>query len=252
MKIEFLHQHQQRQHGARCSDRLVAHLPRYAPCRRARSRRCSNLRDRVPGLARAGREARPGIRRAPLAARVATAAPFRRRDRAAATAGAPARSCCSPTPSTRSSSPRTCARPSRVLAARRLSRHASRAARRRPAALLRPHVPRGRHGRRGARRGCAHARGARALRRARQSAASGSSRRACSGCATSSGRCSPAPRPSAVAARGAHVRGVPRARARGRALRAAAPPVPLREARSSTGTATRRRSARCRRRSRRR
>jgi FAD/FMN-containing dehydrogenase/Fe-S oxidoreductase len=49
MKIEFLRQHRQR-HGLTARDRLVAHLPRYAPTA-ARFAALLNLRDRVPGLA---------------------------------------------------------------------------------------------------------------------------------------------------------------------------------------------------------
>ena len=50
MKIEFLHQyHRTHRHSLR--DKLVAHLPRYAPLA-ARAAPLLNLRDRVPGLAK--------------------------------------------------------------------------------------------------------------------------------------------------------------------------------------------------------
>ncbi len=49
MKVEFLH-HYNREHGLSLRDRLVAHLPRYAPVAAALAP-LSNLRDRVPGLA---------------------------------------------------------------------------------------------------------------------------------------------------------------------------------------------------------
>ncbi|MGQ0525177.1 MAG: FAD-binding and (Fe-S)-binding domain-containing protein [Betaproteobacteria bacterium] len=49
MKIEFLH-HYRRRHGLRFKDRLVSHLPRYAPWA-ARVSWLMNLRDRVPGFA---------------------------------------------------------------------------------------------------------------------------------------------------------------------------------------------------------
>jgi FAD/FMN-containing dehydrogenase/Fe-S oxidoreductase len=50
MKIEFLHQYH-RTHRRSLQDRLVAHLPRYAPVA-ARLAPVLNLRDRVPGLAK--------------------------------------------------------------------------------------------------------------------------------------------------------------------------------------------------------
>ncbi|HEY3519389.1 MAG TPA: FAD-linked oxidase C-terminal domain-containing protein [Gammaproteobacteria bacterium] len=50
MKIEFLHQYH-RVHPRSLHDRLVAHLPRYAPAA-ARLAPVLNLRDRVPGLAK--------------------------------------------------------------------------------------------------------------------------------------------------------------------------------------------------------
>jgi Fe-S oxidoreductase len=50
MKIEFQHQYARR-HGVGRRDRLVAHLPRYAPWL-SRAAGLANLRDRVPALAR--------------------------------------------------------------------------------------------------------------------------------------------------------------------------------------------------------
>ena len=50
MKIEFLHQHQQR-HGLSRKDKLIAYLPRYAPYA-AKFSRLLNLRDAVPMFAR--------------------------------------------------------------------------------------------------------------------------------------------------------------------------------------------------------
>ncbi|HYS12574.1 MAG TPA: FAD-linked oxidase C-terminal domain-containing protein, partial [Burkholderiaceae bacterium] len=50
MKIEFLH-HYQRKHGVTLKDRLIAHLPRYAPWA-ARVAWVANLRDTLPGAAR--------------------------------------------------------------------------------------------------------------------------------------------------------------------------------------------------------
>jgi len=50
MKIEFLH-HYHKRHGRSFKERLIAHLPRYAPWA-ARLHRLANLRDAVPGLAR--------------------------------------------------------------------------------------------------------------------------------------------------------------------------------------------------------
>jgi Fe-S oxidoreductase len=50
MKIEFLH-HYHRRHGMPLRERLVAHLPRYAPAA-ALAAPLLNLRDRVPALAR--------------------------------------------------------------------------------------------------------------------------------------------------------------------------------------------------------
>ncbi len=50
MKIEFLHHWHQR-HGLSLKDRLIAHLPRYAPIA-ARLAPLLNLRDRIPALAR--------------------------------------------------------------------------------------------------------------------------------------------------------------------------------------------------------
>jgi FAD/FMN-containing dehydrogenase/Fe-S oxidoreductase len=52
MKIEFLHHYKQR-HGHTLRDRLIAHLPRYAPWA-ARCARLANLRNRSPLLARLG------------------------------------------------------------------------------------------------------------------------------------------------------------------------------------------------------
>ncbi|MEL0108224.1 MAG: FAD-linked oxidase C-terminal domain-containing protein [Rhodospirillaceae bacterium] len=49
MKIEFLH-HYRRQHGVPLKEKLIAHLPRYAPFA-SRFRYLMNLRDTVPGLA---------------------------------------------------------------------------------------------------------------------------------------------------------------------------------------------------------
>jgi FAD/FMN-containing dehydrogenase/Fe-S oxidoreductase len=49
MKIEFLH-HYRRRHGLRFKERIVSHLPRYAPWA-ARVSWLMNLRDRVPGFA---------------------------------------------------------------------------------------------------------------------------------------------------------------------------------------------------------
>jgi Fe-S oxidoreductase len=51
MKIEFLH-HYHKRHGLPLKDRLVAHLPRYAPYA-ARVAPLLNLRDRIPAVARA-------------------------------------------------------------------------------------------------------------------------------------------------------------------------------------------------------
>lgn len=50
MKIEFLH-HYHKRHGRSFKERLIAHLPRYAPWA-ARLHGLANLRDAVPGLAR--------------------------------------------------------------------------------------------------------------------------------------------------------------------------------------------------------
>ena len=50
MKIEFLHQHQQR-HGLSRKDKLIAYLPRYAPYT-AKFSRLLNMRDAVPMFAR--------------------------------------------------------------------------------------------------------------------------------------------------------------------------------------------------------
>jgi Fe-S oxidoreductase len=50
MKIEFLH-HYHRHHRRSVRDRLVAHLPRYAPWA-ARLAPLMNLRDRIPGAAK--------------------------------------------------------------------------------------------------------------------------------------------------------------------------------------------------------
>jgi Fe-S oxidoreductase len=52
MKVEFLH-HYRGRHGLTLRDRLIAHLPRYAPVA-SRFAGLLNLRDRVPGLAAAG------------------------------------------------------------------------------------------------------------------------------------------------------------------------------------------------------
>jgi Fe-S oxidoreductase len=52
MKIEFLH-HYRRRHGLTPRDRLIAHLPRYAPYA-ARIAPVMNLRNRVPTLAKLG------------------------------------------------------------------------------------------------------------------------------------------------------------------------------------------------------
>ena len=49
MKVEFLYQYHQR-HRRPLKDKLIAHLPRYAPVL-ARFAPLANLRDRVPGLA---------------------------------------------------------------------------------------------------------------------------------------------------------------------------------------------------------
>ena len=49
MKIEFLH-HYRKQHGTPLKERLIAHLPQYAPLA-ARFHFLFNLRDRIPGLA---------------------------------------------------------------------------------------------------------------------------------------------------------------------------------------------------------
>ncbi len=66
MKIEFLYQYRKR-HGLGAKDKLVAYLPRYAPLA-ARFGWLANLRDRIPGLARAseillGFSARRGLPR---------------------------------------------------------------------------------------------------------------------------------------------------------------------------------------------
>ena len=66
-----------------------------------------------------------------------------------------ATSCCSSTPSTTTSSRRTRVAALRVLEAAGYRVHVARAGGRGPAALLRPHLPRGRHGGRGAGRGAA-------------------------------------------------------------------------------------------------
>jgi Fe-S oxidoreductase len=52
MKIEFLHQYHQR-HRRKLTDRLVAHLPRYAPAL-SRVPKLANLRNQIPALAHVG------------------------------------------------------------------------------------------------------------------------------------------------------------------------------------------------------
>ena len=94
-------------------ERLVAYLPRYAPCA-ARLAPLLNLRDRVPRAARPGRAAARLCRAAQPAALAQRL--FARRGMPAAEAR---RWCCSSTPSTASSS-RKCARRERVLGARGL------------------------------------------------------------------------------------------------------------------------------------
>jgi hypothetical protein len=156
MKIEFLHHYKQR-HGHTLRDRLVGHLPRYAALGGAPAAAHANLRNRSGWLAKlaepmtgfSARRKLPAFRRDRFTAIAPVTAP------AAHVAPAAARWCCSPTPSTtvRARDP---AAAQRVLAAAGYEVGGRR--RRRPAAVLRPHLPRHRHGRAGARRGAPHAR----------------------------------------------------------------------------------------------
>ena len=181
MKIEAQHA-RARTHG----------VSRQGPADRAACRAGRRSASRLPGLANARewRAGRAGARRegARLRAR-ARPAPLRAATRSGTTSGgaAPARArrrrCCWPTPSTATSSRRTCAPPCACCA--RPATVPVGAATRRAAALLRPHLPRGRHGGRGAGGGAADdGRAGRPTRRWW-----GWSRPACSRCGTSSRPC---------------------------------------------------------------
>ena len=208
MKIEFLH-HYHGRHGWSLKDRLVAYPAALRAARVARRGAAEPARPHA-GLRGAERDARSASRRgARCRSGGATVPPRGRRALPGRARRRSATSCCSSTPSTPTSSPRTRAR--RCACSRRpATACTSPRGGRRAAALLRPHLSRGRHGRRGARRGAAHARGARARTSRAAFRSSASSRRACSACATSSCRCCRARRPRR--SRRAAVRGIPRAR----------------------------------------
>ncbi len=105
MKIEALHRRQQ-VHGLSLRDRLIAHLPRCAPCA-ARVPWLANLRNRVPGAARLSEAWLGFSARRPLPTWRRRHVPARR-DVAATTARDETRtSCSSSTRSPTTSSPRT-------------------------------------------------------------------------------------------------------------------------------------------------
>ena len=171
-------------HGRPAKERLVACLPRYAPYA-ARTRGILNLRDRIPGAARAA-EAALRLLRPPLAADMAAGRGARR-------AGPPPPRRCAGDGRdlvlfgdtfNRYFEPENLSAAERVLAAAGYRLH--HAAAEGPALVLRPHLPRGGPGRRGARRGAAHARRAVAARRGGLPRSSGSSRPASTPSATSS------------------------------------------------------------------
>jgi FAD/FMN-containing dehydrogenase len=138
MKVEFLHHYHQR-HGRSLKDRLIAHLPRYAPFA-AKLAPLLNLRERDGWLARLGEKLRRKWRGAAAGGYLQSL--LRARQRAC-------RTCCA--------------------GGRRLPRVAGTGQRRLATAVLRPNLPRLRHGRRGAPGSAAHAGCAAALCRARYS-----------------------------------------------------------------------------------
>ena len=154
MKIEFL-AHYKARHGHTLKDRLIAHLPDYAPAA-SRVPWLLNLRDRLPGAAWLEREAARPLGQAPPArpgAATPSGAPrdasmFASRDAtiAAARAGGKAAVLFVDTFNGTFESENALAA-ARVLQAAGYTLHTRRQGRRPP--LLRPHLPRQRHGRRG-------------------------------------------------------------------------------------------------------
>ena len=165
MKIEFLH-HYHARHGLPLRERLIAHLPRYAPVA-ARLAPLLNLRDRIGPVARAterwlGLSAR---RTLPRWRRPWT--PSGRRGHVRRRFGGDGRDLVLFGDTfNRYYERENLEAAERVLAAAGYRLHRVEPRRRRPAALLRPHLPVGRPRRRGAAGGPPHARRARALRRA--------------------------------------------------------------------------------------
>ena len=128
MKIEFLH-HYHGRHGWGLKDRLVAFLPRYAPIA-ARFAPLANLRDRVPFLAAAA-SARRLLARNEACRSGGARVPALDAGRCQGDRRRTATSCCSPTPSTITSSRRTrsrhcaCSRPPAIACTSRALRTAA-------------------------------------------------------------------------------------------------------------------------------
>ncbi len=154
MKIEFL-AHYKARHGFTLKDRLIAHLPDYARRREPRRRGCQPAQPRA-GAGRARRAAARAVGEA-LAADVAPRHLLARRrarrcSRRATRRSPPRRPaaaprCCSSIRSTASSRART--RTPRRACCKRRRLHAAHGREGRRPPLLRPHLSRGGHGRRG-------------------------------------------------------------------------------------------------------
>ena len=189
MKIEALHQ-RQRVHGLPLRDRLIAHLPRWAPWA-ARMPWLANLRDTLPGAAKLS-EAWLGFSAQALAPRVAARhVPPRRGARRATMRRRRTRtSCSSSTRSPTISSPRMRSAALNVLRAAGYRVHVARAvaADAEPvrAAVLRPDVSRRGPRRRGEGRSASRRRRAACRTSSAAPRSSASSRRACCRCGTSS------------------------------------------------------------------
>ena len=174
MKIEFLahYKAQARPHAARPADRQPAAL------RAVGARAWRRLPTCAVGLRASAALGFAPQRALPQLARDTFLADDRRRRDATAT------SCCSSTPSTATSSRRT--RTPRCACCEAAGYRVHRRPRRRAALCCGRTFLAAGHGRRGKREARRHARGARAVRRSAACRSSGSSRRACSPCATSS------------------------------------------------------------------
>ena len=231
MKIEFLHHYRAAPRPDAEATGSIAYLPRYAPWA-ARFAPLLEPARSLPLLA-ALIEALARLRAAAQRCRSGGAIAFRRPsgERAGRGAATDAKSCCSSTPSTATSSRRTRAPRSRVLEAAGYHVHLPRAADGgRPLCCGRTFLAAGLvdEARAEARR---MLEALQPYARARRARSSGSSPRACSTCATSSCRMLPGGETAELALNALPVRGVPRARARRRAARSSTlKPLPQKKA----------------------